>query len=61
MDSILEAIGNTPLDDRAGRRARRAAGHYATDQFNNPYVIPDRDWLGAEIWEQTTGRPYADL
>ena len=35
-------------------------GHYATDQFNNPYVIPDhRDRLGAEIWEQTAGRVSA--
>jgi cysteine synthase len=35
-------------------------GHYATDQFNNPYVIPDhRDRLGAEIWEQTAGRVTA--
>jgi cysteine synthase len=30
---------------------------YATDQFNNPYVIPDhRERLGREIWEQTDGR-----
>jgi cysteine synthase len=35
-------------------------GHYATDQFNNPYVIPDhRDRLGAEIWKQTAGRVRA--
>jgi cysteine synthase A len=34
-----------------------APGHYATDQFNNPYIIPDhRDNLGREIWEQTEGR-----
>jgi cysteine synthase len=32
-------------------------GHYATDQFNNPYIIPAlRDRLGAEIWDQTGGR-----
>ena len=32
-------------------------GHYATDQFNNPYIIPDhRDRLGREIWEQSEGR-----
>ena len=32
-------------------------GHYATDQFNNPYIIPAlRDQLGAEIWAQTGGR-----
>lgn len=35
-------------------------GHYATDQFNNPYIIPGhRDWLGREIWEQTRGRVTA--
>ena len=35
-------------------------GHYATDQFNNPYIIPDhRDRLGREIWEQTDGRVTA--
>jgi cysteine synthase A len=35
-------------------------GHYATDQFNNPYIIPDhRDKLGREIWEQTDGRVTA--
>jgi cysteine synthase A len=32
-------------------------GHYATDQFNNPYIVPaHRDQLGREIWEQTGGR-----
>ena len=35
----------------------QAPGHYATDQFNNPYIIPGhRDLLGREIWEQTGGR-----
>jgi cysteine synthase len=35
-------------------------GHYATDQFNNPYVIPGhRDRLGREIWEQSEGRVTA--
>lgn len=35
-------------------------GHYATDQFNNPYIVPDhRDRLGQEIWDQTTGRVTA--
>jgi cysteine synthase A len=35
-------------------------GHYATDQFNNPYIIPDhRDRLGREIWEQSAGRVTA--
>ena len=38
----------------------RAPGHYATDQFNNRYIIPDhRDRLGREIWEQTAGRVTA--
>jgi cysteine synthase A len=37
-----------------------APGHYATDQFNNPYIVPDhRDRLGREIWEQTEGRVTA--
>jgi cysteine synthase len=39
--------------DRAAELAAEP-GTYATDQFNNPYVIPGhRDHLGAEIWEQT--------
>jgi cysteine synthase A len=38
----------------------KASGHYATDQFNNPYIVPDhRDRLGREIWEQTAGRVTA--
>jgi cysteine synthase len=42
--------------ERAAELARRP-GHYATDQFNNPYIVPDhRDRLGREIWEQTGGR-----
>jgi cysteine synthase A len=37
-----------------------APGHYATDQFNNPYIIPDhREHLGREIWDQTAGRVTA--
>src|SRR5580765_144674 len=44
---------------RAAELAVRPA-HYATDQFNNPYVIADhRDDLGREIWEQTEGRVTA--
>src|SRR5216117_2943664 len=44
---------------RAAELAERP-GHYATDQFNNPYIIPDhRDKLGREIWEQTEGRVTA--
>jgi len=35
-------------------------GHYATDQFRNPYIIPGhRDQLGREIWEQSEGRVTA--
>jgi cysteine synthase A len=35
-------------------------GHYATDQFNNPYIVPGhRDGLGREIWEQSQGRVTA--
>ena len=42
--------------DRAGQLAAEP-GHYATDQFNNPYVIPGHhDHLGREIWEQSEGR-----
>jgi cysteine synthase len=44
---------------RAGELAA-APGHYATDQFNNPYIIPGhRDRLGREIWEQSRGRVTA--
>jgi len=44
---------------RAGELAAEP-DHYATDQFNNPYVVPDhRDKLGREIWEQTEGRVTA--
>ena len=45
--------------ERAAELAARP-GHYATDQFNNPYIIPDhRDRLGREIWEQSGGRVTA--
>jgi cysteine synthase A len=45
--------------ERAGELAAQP-GHYATDQFNNPYIIPDhRDRLGREIWEQSGGRVTA--
>jgi len=44
---------------RAAELAREP-GAYATDQFNNPYVISGlRDTLGREIWEQTSGRVTA--
>jgi cysteine synthase len=44
---------------RAGELAAQP-GHYATDQFNNPYVVAShRDRLGREIWEGTEGRVTA--
>jgi len=54
----------TPQDiqNMVARAAELSArpGHYATDQFNNPYIIPGhRDRLGREIWEQTDGRVTA--
>jgi cysteine synthase len=54
----------TPKDiahmvERAAELAAQP-GHYATDQFNNPYIVPDhRDRLGQEIWHQTEGRVTA--
>jgi cysteine synthase len=45
--------------DRAAELSQRH-GHYGTDQFRNPYVIPGhRDRLGREVWEQTDGRVTA--
>jgi cysteine synthase A len=44
---------------RAAELAHRPH-HYATDQFNNPYIIPGhRDGLGREIWQQTDARVTA--
>jgi cysteine synthase len=50
------------IENMVARAAELAVrpGHYATDQFNNPYVIADHcDNLGREIWEQTEGRVTA--
>jgi cysteine synthase A len=50
------------IDNMVARAAELAArpGHYATDQFNNPYIIPHhRDHLGREVWEQSEGRVTA--
>ena len=50
------------IANMVARAAELAAqpGHYATDQFNNPYIIPHhRDHLGHEIWEETGGRVTA--
>jgi cysteine synthase len=45
--------------ERAAQLAARP-GHYATDQFNNPYIVAHhRDHLGREIWDQTDGRVTA--
>ena len=55
-------ITSQDIDNMVARAAElaRAPGHYATDQFNNPYIIPGhRDRLGREIWEQTEGRVTA--
>jgi cysteine synthase A len=54
----------TPQDiqNMIARAAELSAqpGHYATDQFHNPYIVPDhRDRLGREIWQQTDGRVTA--
>jgi cysteine synthase len=52
-------VTSQDIANMVARAAELAArpGHYATDQFNNPYIIPDhRDRLGREIWEQTSGR-----
>jgi cysteine synthase A len=51
-------VTSRDIDNMVARAKELASapGHYATDQFNNPYIIPDhRDRLGREIWEQTAG------
>jgi cysteine synthase A len=44
-------------------RAQELAEHpgcYATDQFNNPYIVPGhRERLGREIWEDSEGQVTA--
>jgi len=61
VPAVLEK-GRVTAEDisRMMERAAELASeprHYATDQFNNPYVIPYlRETLGREIWEQTEGR-----
>ena len=65
---MIESVEGPPsvtAEDVARMRARAAEiaaepGHYATDQFNNPYIVPRlRDTFGREIWEQTGGRVTA--
>jgi cysteine synthase len=57
----VEERGRVTAQDIANMVERAAElaqepGTYATDQFNNPYVIPGhRELLGREIWEQTDG------
>jgi cysteine synthase len=62
---VLEAVegpGRVTAQDVANMVERaaelaREPGTYATDQFNNPYVVSGhRDMLGRELWEQTSGR-----
>jgi cysteine synthase A len=61
----VEGPGRVTAQDIENMVARaaelaREPGTYATDQFNNPYVIPGhREMLGPEIWEQTSGRVTA--
>jgi cysteine synthase len=64
IDSVEEPPNVTAEDirrmvERAGELASQP-GHYATDQFNNPYIVPGHEQgLAAEIWEQTSGRVTA--
>jgi cysteine synthase A len=61
----VEGRGRVTAQDIENMVARAAElavrpGHYATDQFNNPYIAPaHRDGLGREIWDQTAGRVTA--
>lgn len=61
----VEGAPNVTAEDirrmvaRAGELAAEP-GHYATDQFNNPYIVPGHEQhLAREIWEQTHGRVTA--
>src|SRR5919202_428303 len=64
LDVVPSVAGrpNVMAQDIANMVARAAElaaqpGHYATDQFNNPYIIPShREHLGEEIWRDTGGR-----
>jgi cysteine synthase A len=65
---VVKSVAGRPkvtaqdIANMVARAAELAAlpGHYATDQFNNPYIIPHhRDHLGREIWKQTNGRVTA--
>ncbi|MGH3104637.1 MAG: PLP-dependent cysteine synthase family protein [Gaiellaceae bacterium] len=55
-------VTSQDIENMVARAAELAArpGHYATDQFNNPYIIRHHcDHLGREIWEQSEGRVTA--
>lgn len=65
---IVRSVAGRPrvtpqdIENMVARAEELAArpGHYATDQFNNPYVVPaHREGLGREIGEQTNGRVTA--
>jgi cysteine synthase len=64
LDAVAAPGTVTPADidamvARAGEIATQP-GHYFTDQFNNPYVIPGfRDSLGMELVRQTNELPLA--
>ena len=65
---VIESVEGPPnvtaedirrMVERAGELAAQP-GHYATDQFNNPYILPGHErGLAREIWEQTDGRVTA--
>jgi cysteine synthase len=61
----VEGKGRVTAEDisrMVGRAAELASepGHYATDQFNNPYTVAGmRDSLGHEIWRQSDQRVTA--
>jgi cysteine synthase len=65
---VVKSVAGPPIvtAEDIGRMVERAAelasepGHYATDQFRNPYVVPDhREHLGREVWAQSEGRVTA--
>jgi cysteine synthase A len=65
---VIESVEGRPkvtaqdIDNMVARAAELASapGRYATDQFSNPYIVPDhRERLGREIWEQSERRVTA--
>jgi cysteine synthase A len=61
----VEADGRVTPGDYERMRARTAElaarpDHHWVDQHTNPYIVPRlRDSLGAEVWQQTSGRVTA--